>query len=191
MHDEHGERAVAFGGSMAGPGDAFHVVIPSTPGYGFSGPARQLGRDTKRVVQAWTELTRSLGYTRYIAQSGDWGLPISLRLGLEMADRDGEMERAAIRSASARTWPAAERAMAAEDPGWRGVLPSERGAADPQAGREDLARADPVDRIRPGRPRGRHGAAKALRRRRANVRPHLALATGPVQLPVAVTRGTR
>jgi hypothetical protein len=72
MHDEHGERAVAVGGGMAGPGDAFHVVIPSIPGCGPSGPAYQLGRDTGRVVQAWTELVRSLGCTRYIAQVGDW-----------------------------------------------------------------------------------------------------------------------
>src|SRR5580693_2209766 len=65
-----------------GPDDAFHVIIPSIPGYGFSGPARQPGWDTERVAQAWKELMRSLGYTRYIAQGGDWGMPISLRLGL-------------------------------------------------------------------------------------------------------------
>jgi pimeloyl-ACP methyl ester carboxylesterase len=62
--------------------DAFHVVIPSIPGYGFSGPARRPGWDTERVAQAWRELMGSLGYTRYIAQGGDWGMPISLRLGL-------------------------------------------------------------------------------------------------------------
>jgi hypothetical protein len=46
---------------MAGPGDAFHAVIPSIPGCGFSGPAHQLGWDPERVVQAWTELMRSPG----------------------------------------------------------------------------------------------------------------------------------
>src|SRR5580658_3186905 len=64
------------------PADAFHVIIPSMPGYGFSGPTHQLGWDTERVALAWTELMRRLGYTRYIAQGGDWGSPISLRVGL-------------------------------------------------------------------------------------------------------------
>jgi microsomal epoxide hydrolase len=64
------------------PADAFHVVIPSMPGYGFSGPTHQLGWDTERVALAWKELMRRLGYTRYIAQGGDWGSPISLRVGL-------------------------------------------------------------------------------------------------------------
>jgi pimeloyl-ACP methyl ester carboxylesterase len=64
------------------PADAFHVVIPSLPGYGFSGPARQPGWDTGRIARAWSELMRRLGYQRYLAQGGDWGSPISLRLGL-------------------------------------------------------------------------------------------------------------
>ncbi len=64
------------------PADAFHVVIPTLPGYGFSGPTGQAGWDTERVAQAWKELMRSLGYNRYLVQGGDWGMPISLRLGL-------------------------------------------------------------------------------------------------------------
>lgn len=64
------------------PADAFHVVIPTLPGYGFSGPTGQAGWDTERVAQAWKELMRSLGYSRYLVQGGDWGMPISLRLGL-------------------------------------------------------------------------------------------------------------
>jgi len=64
------------------PADAFHVIIPSVPGYGFSGPTHHLGWDTERVALAWKELMRRLGYTRYIAQGGDWGSPISLRVGL-------------------------------------------------------------------------------------------------------------
>ena len=64
------------------PADAFHVVVPSIPGYGFSGPTGQLGWDTERVAGAWKELMRQLGYTRYLAQGGDWGYAISLRLGL-------------------------------------------------------------------------------------------------------------
>jgi hypothetical protein len=136
MHDEHGERAVAVGGGMAGPGHAFHVVIPSIPGCGLSGPAYQLGWDTGRVVQAWTELVRSLGCTRYIAQGA--------------------------------------------------------AATGPQAGREDPAHADPLDRIRPGRSLRRHGEAQALRQRRVDIRPHVAFSGWPhIQLPVAVTRGMR
>jgi microsomal epoxide hydrolase len=68
------------------PGDAFHVVIPSLPGYGFSGPANQTGWDTERIARAWAELMRRLGYDRYVVQGGDWGSVISLRLGL--ADPD-------------------------------------------------------------------------------------------------------
>jgi pimeloyl-ACP methyl ester carboxylesterase len=74
---------VAYGGD---PGDAFDVIIPTIPGYGFSGPTRQPGWDVPRVADAWKELMRRLGYTRYVVQGGDWGSPISLRLGL--ADPD-------------------------------------------------------------------------------------------------------
>jgi epoxide hydrolase len=64
------------------PADAFHLVIPSIPGYAFSGPTGQQGWDTGKVALAWADLMGQLGYTRYIAQGGDWGSPISLRLGL-------------------------------------------------------------------------------------------------------------
>jgi microsomal epoxide hydrolase len=64
------------------PADAFHLVIPSIPGYAFSGPTGQVGWDTGRVAGAWKELMRRLGYDRYAVQGGDWGMPISLRLGL-------------------------------------------------------------------------------------------------------------
>ena len=70
---------VAHGGSAA---DAFDVVVPSIPGYGFSGPTGQVGWDTERVARAWGQLMQELGYERYGAQGGDWGMPISLRLGL-------------------------------------------------------------------------------------------------------------
>ena len=69
----------SYGGDRA---DAFHVVIPSIPGYAFSGPTRQAGWDVPHVADAWKELMRSLGYQRYLVQGGDWGSPISLRLGL-------------------------------------------------------------------------------------------------------------
>ncbi|GAA2225025.1 alpha/beta fold hydrolase [Streptomyces amakusaensis] len=70
---------VAHGGDAA---DAFHVVIPSLPGYAFSGPTRAPGWDVRRVARAWAELMSRLGHERYVAQGGDWGMPISLQLGL-------------------------------------------------------------------------------------------------------------
>jgi pimeloyl-ACP methyl ester carboxylesterase len=59
----------------------FHLVVPSIPGYGFSGPTRQRGWDVHRVARAWAELMRRLGYRRYGAQGGDWGSAISRALG--------------------------------------------------------------------------------------------------------------
>lgn len=69
----------AHGGDAS---DAFHVVVPSIPGYGYSGHPAETGWDTDRVARAWAELMRRLGYVRYVAQGGDWGMPITLKLGL-------------------------------------------------------------------------------------------------------------
>jgi pimeloyl-ACP methyl ester carboxylesterase len=69
----------AFGGSAE---DAFHLVVPSIPGYGFSGPTHDRGWDARRVARAWAELMSLLGYRRYGAQGGDWGSVISRELGL-------------------------------------------------------------------------------------------------------------
>ena len=57
--------------------DAFDLVIPSLPGYGFSGRPTGPGWDPERIAKAWGELMSRLGYTRYVAQGGDWGAPIS------------------------------------------------------------------------------------------------------------------
>lgn len=57
--------------------DAFDVVIPSLPGYGFSGKPTGPGWDPAHIARAWAELMKRLGYTRYVAQGGDWGSPIS------------------------------------------------------------------------------------------------------------------
>ena len=57
----------------ASASDAFHVVIPSMPGYGFSGKPTTTGWDCTRIARAWTVLMKRLGYTRYVAQGGDWG----------------------------------------------------------------------------------------------------------------------
>jgi epoxide hydrolase len=63
------------------PGDAFHLVIPSIPGHGLSGPTRDTGWTTSRVATAWAELMNRLGYQRYGAQGGDWGAFVSPELG--------------------------------------------------------------------------------------------------------------
>ena len=60
----------AHGGT---PEDAFHLVLPSLPGYGFSGEPTELGWDAGRTARAWAELMHRLGYTRYVAQGGDVG----------------------------------------------------------------------------------------------------------------------
>jgi epoxide hydrolase len=66
----------------AEPTDAFHVVVPSPPGFGFSGPTRQTGWTVARVAEVWAELMRQLGYSRYVAHGGDFGALISRQLGL-------------------------------------------------------------------------------------------------------------
>jgi pimeloyl-ACP methyl ester carboxylesterase len=68
----------AHGGRAA---DAFHVVAPSLPGYGFSEPPRTRGWDVPRVARAFTELMARLGYARYGAQGGDWGAQVTTRIG--------------------------------------------------------------------------------------------------------------
>ena len=57
--------------------EAFDVVIPSMPGYGFSGKPTGTGWNPDRIARAWAELMKRLGYTRYVAQGGDWGSPVS------------------------------------------------------------------------------------------------------------------
>ncbi|WP_437595509.1 epoxide hydrolase family protein [Sorangium sp. So ce590] len=64
------------------PADAFHLIIPSLPGYGLSGPTREAGWGARRIARAWAELMRRLDYPRYGAQGGDWGTWISREVGL-------------------------------------------------------------------------------------------------------------
>jgi pimeloyl-ACP methyl ester carboxylesterase len=68
----------AHGGT---PEDAFHLVLPSLPGYGFSGEPADLGWNVGRVAQAWAELMHRLGYTRYVAQGGDVGAAVTDAMG--------------------------------------------------------------------------------------------------------------
>ncbi len=61
--------------------DAFHLVLPSLPGYGFSGEPTELGWDSGRIARAWAELMKRLGYTRYVAQGGDVGAAVTDAMG--------------------------------------------------------------------------------------------------------------
>jgi len=67
----------------ASAADAFHVVIPSMPGYGFSGKPASTGWGPERMGRAWAELMNRLGYTRYVAQGGDWGAFVVDQMGLQ------------------------------------------------------------------------------------------------------------
>jgi len=70
----------AHGGSVS---DAFHVVIPSMPGYGFSGKPTATGWDPARIARAWVVLMKRLGYTKFVAQGGDWGAVITDLMGVQ------------------------------------------------------------------------------------------------------------
>jgi pimeloyl-ACP methyl ester carboxylesterase len=73
----------AHGGSAA---DAFHVVIPSMPGYGFSGKPTSTGWEPARIARAWTTLMKRLGYTKFVAQGGDWGAIITDIMATQAAE---------------------------------------------------------------------------------------------------------
>jgi pimeloyl-ACP methyl ester carboxylesterase len=68
----------AYGGSAE---DAFDVVVPSMPGYGFSAPPQSTGWNPDRIASAWAELMARLGYDRYVAQGGDWGAIVTAAMG--------------------------------------------------------------------------------------------------------------
>jgi pimeloyl-ACP methyl ester carboxylesterase len=67
----------------ASASDAFHLVIPSMPGYGFSGKPTTTGWGPKRIARAWIELMKRLGYTRFVAQGGDWGAIVVDMMGVQ------------------------------------------------------------------------------------------------------------
>src|SRR3989475_915209 len=71
---------VAYGGRAD---DSFHVVIPSMPGFGFSGKQRERGYDPERIAKMWIQLMARLGYTRYSAHGSDWGNGIATRVALD------------------------------------------------------------------------------------------------------------
>ncbi len=70
----------AYGGDAS---DAFHVVIPSMPGYGFSGKPDATGWGPERIAAAWTTLMRRLGYKNFVAQGGDWGAVVTDMIGVQ------------------------------------------------------------------------------------------------------------
>jgi pimeloyl-ACP methyl ester carboxylesterase len=67
----------------ASASDAFDLVIPSMPGYGFSGKPAATGWDAVRIARAWIVLMKRLGYTRYVAQGGDWGALVTDQIGVQ------------------------------------------------------------------------------------------------------------
>ena len=70
----------AHGGNAS---DAFHLVIPSMPGYGYSGKPTTTGWDIPHIARAWVVLMKRLGYTKFVAQGGDWGAVITEQMGLQ------------------------------------------------------------------------------------------------------------
>ena len=111
----------AHGGSAE---DAFDVVIPSMPGYGFSGKPTSTGWGPERIARAWAELMKRLGYTRYVAQGGDWGAFVVDQMGLQAPE--GLL---AIHTNMAATVPAeVDKALQAGDPPPSGLSADERRA---------------------------------------------------------------
>ena len=68
--------------------DAFDVVIPSLPGYGFSGKPTELGWEPTRIAKAWTTLMDRLGYKSFVASGGDWGDPVTEKIAVNHSDRE-------------------------------------------------------------------------------------------------------
>jgi pimeloyl-ACP methyl ester carboxylesterase len=69
----------------ASASDAFHLVIPSLPGHGFSAKPTATGWDPVRIARAWVELMKRLGYPRFVAQGGDWGAAVTQTMGVQAA----------------------------------------------------------------------------------------------------------
>jgi pimeloyl-ACP methyl ester carboxylesterase len=114
---------VAYGGKAE---DAFDVVIPSLPGYGFSGKPTAPGWDPPRIARAWTTLMKRLGYTRFVAQGGDWGNAVSETMAVQAPP-----ELLGISTNMAATVPAEiSKAMASGSPPPSTLSADERNAWD-------------------------------------------------------------
>lgn len=113
----------AHGGTAA---DAFHLVIPSLPGYGFSGKPTKPGWNPVSIAKAWATLMQRLGYTKYVAQGGDWGNAISEVMALQQPP--GLL---GIHTNMAATVPAdVSKALAVGGPPPAGLSPEEKNAWD-------------------------------------------------------------
>ncbi|MER6302149.1 epoxide hydrolase family protein [Kitasatospora sp. NPDC001539] len=95
---------------------AFHLVIPSLPGFGFSGPTRETGWEYRRVAAAFAELMRRLGYDAYGVQGGDWGSAISRELGRVHPERVIGVHLNLVPGAAAETEPTEEELAALAAP---------------------------------------------------------------------------
>jgi pimeloyl-ACP methyl ester carboxylesterase len=113
----------AHGGTAA---DAFHLVIPSLPGYGYSGKPTSIGWQPLRIANAWIALMKRLGYKKFVAQGGDWGNAVSEIMGLVAPP-----ELLAISTNMAATVPPeVSKALASGGPPPEGLLPDEKNAWD-------------------------------------------------------------
>ena len=113
----------AHGGNAA---DAFHVVIPSLPGYGFSGKPTKPGWNPPSIARAWTTLMKRLGYTRFVAQGGDWGNAVTELMALQAAP-----ELLGISTNMPATVPPEiAKALAMGEPAPAGLTAEERNAYD-------------------------------------------------------------
>ena len=151
--------------------DAFDVVIPSMPGYGFSGKPTDTGWGPDRIARTWAELMKRLGYTRYVAQGGDWGSPVSSAMA-----RQAPAGLLGIHiNLPATVPPEVAAALAAggpapaglSDEGTRGIRRAQRCRKNGQPVlRDDDGHAAADDRLRhhglPGRPRGVDARASGL-----------------------------
>jgi pimeloyl-ACP methyl ester carboxylesterase len=110
----------------ANASDAFHVVIPSMPGYGFSGKPTTTGWDVPHIARAWIVLMKRLGYTQYVAQGGDWGSVVVDLMGLQTPPG----LRGIHTNMPGVVPPEIDKAAAAGKPAPAGLSPEERRAYD-------------------------------------------------------------
>jgi pimeloyl-ACP methyl ester carboxylesterase len=146
--------------------DAFDVVLPSLPGYGFSGEPTEVGWNTGRIARAWAELMHRLGYTRYVAQGGDVGAAVTDAIATFNTSGRGYLIEQATRpqrtSRSSCGRPGSSGGLA---PGRLHHVPRRDLPGPAQLGREGLPQPDLLQRGRQGRPLRRLGRARAVRDR--------------------------